>query len=153
MSALSAHLYTRDVHLELRSTNCADALEEILSPLRRDARIRDWEKLRSSLLAGTRIEASLENRGTMILHHGRTESVSGLVLALGRSRAGLPNPGEGPGIHLLVVAAIPETLNNEYLRIIGAIARVCGHQETFRKLLEAAGEEDIKALLEKACLE
>lgn len=153
MSALSSHLRAKDIHLKLRSTNCADALEEILSPLRRDSRVRDWDKLRSSLHAGARIEAATEHRATMILHHGRTESVSGLVLALGRSRAGLPNPGTGPDIHLLVVAAIPETLNNEYLRIIGAVARVCGQAGTFRKLLEAPAATDVTALLEKACIE
>lgn len=153
MNTLSASLRPKDIHLHLKATNCGDALEEVLSPLRSDSRVRDWEKLRSSLLANTRIETSTADRRTMILHHGRTESVSGLVLALGRSDAGFLIPDSGSKIHLLVVAAIPETLNNEYLRILGAIARVCGEPETFERLIEAPDASKIIKLLEKGCLQ
>ena len=153
MNTLSSSLLPKDVHLQLRASNCADALEEVLSPLRSDSRVQDWEKLRSSLLGSKRIEAATAKRGTMILHHGRTESVSGLVLALGRSDTGLPNPGSVSKIHLLVIAAIPETLNNEYLRVLGAVARICGDPDTFEQLVAAPDVTRVIRLLEQGCLQ
>ena len=87
------------------------------------------------------------------LHHGRTESVSSLVLAVGRSSTGLGSKPTGESPRLLIVAAIPEAMNNEYLRILGAISRVCREENCLRALLNAERSDSFLAALEKGCLQ
>lgn len=128
-----------------------DALEEILHPLRSDVRVRDWEKLRATLLSNPQNDNFREVPGAMFLHHGRTESVSELVLAVGRSTIGIAVPGLKEPIHLVFVAAIPAALNNEYLRILGAIARVCRDPQTLRDMLDLKNTSQFLHLLEKGC--
>ena len=144
MSTLAVSLLPKDIHLDLKSTDPRDALEEVLSTLRTDPRVTDWEKLRSSLQAGTSIN-------TIILHHRRTISVSGLVLAVGRSSDPISLATPDEKLRLLFVAAIPSTLNNEYLRILGAIARVCNDPITFGELLSVPDTGGFLSLLEKGC--
>ncbi len=151
MSILSNSLLLTDIHTELRSTDHRDALEEILSPLRADERVRDWEKLRGALISNAPNGNFDESPQTMFLHHGRTESVGNLVLAMGRSRNGFGLPVQGPTIRLIFLAAIPEEMNNEYLRILGAIARVCSEPESMEQLLAAPDAPSILQVLEKGC--
>ena len=151
MNTLSNSLLSKDVRLQLKASDHHDALEEILSPLRSDARVRDWEALRLALLAHSLNETFREVPGAMFLHHCRTESVSDLVLAAGRSTPGILMPGREERVHLIFVAAIPEALNNEYLRILGAISRVCSAPETMQNLLDFENTEEFLTFLERGC--
>lgn len=151
MSVLSTSLLPQEILLNLRATDHRDALEEVLSALRSDHRVKDWEKLRTALLANAEKDTFKECPGTLFLHHGRTESVTDLVLAVGRSTSGFTSATEGKKTHLLFVAAIPEEMNNEYLRILGAISRVCREEATLQNLLSAESSDDFLATLEKGC--
>ncbi len=151
MSLLSSSLRCTDIHLKLRATDHRDGLEELLSGLRSDTRVKDWEKLRTALLSNSSNEIFKECPGTLFLHHGRTESVTSLVLAAGRSTTGFSTESGENKTHLIFLAAIPETMNNEYLRILGAISRVCREEATLKLLLEATTCEDFLSALEKGC--
>ena len=151
MSLLSTSLLQKDILLQLRATDHRDALEEVLASLRSDHRVRDWEKLRAALHANAENDTFKECPGTLFLHHGRTESVSTLVLAVGRSEAGFAQTPDGKKTRLIFLAAIPEEMNNEYLRILGAISRVCREEETLKLLLTAENGNDFLAALEKGC--
>lgn len=157
MSILADSLLPKDIRLTVRSSDHHGALEEMLSPLRGDDRVRDWEKLRGSLLEASLLESSRNNfreiPGTMFLHHGRTESVSSLLLCAARSPGGIVMPGHPEKIHLLFLAAIPSALDNEYLRILGAIARVCRDSSLHGQLLEAADQTSFLTILERGCLQ
>jgi mannitol/fructose-specific phosphotransferase system IIA component (Ntr-type) len=151
MNLVAESLRPKDLHLALKTTDHRDALEEILSGLRNDPRVRDWGKLRTSLQSDSGNDTFLENPCAMFLHHSRTESVNGLILAAGRSREGLPIAGREERIHLIFVAAMPAAMNNDYLRILGALARVCREHSSFRELLGAEDPAGFLALLEKGC--
>jgi len=151
MKLISGSLLTKDVHLALRATGPADALEEILRGLRSDNRVRDWERLHDSLVANAASEAFREIPSAIYLHHSRTSSVSDLVLAAGRHPSGIPVPGRTEPVHLVFVAAIPEALNSEYLRALGALARVCSAPSSLAELLSAGSGEDFVTLLEQGC--
>ena len=151
MNTLSDSLLSKDVKLQLKSSDHHDALEEILSPLRSDTRIRDWDELRLALLANSLNETFREVPGAIFLHHCRTESVSELVLAAGLSTSGIIMPGREERVYLIFVAAIPEALNNEYLRILGAISRVCSAPETMQKLQSLESTSEFLTFLERGC--
>jgi len=152
MRTLADSLLQRDIALNLKASDQHDALEEILAALRSDHRVRDWEKLRSSLSTSNLGTAFNETSQIMLLHHGRTESVSELVLAVGRSCDGIPVQGSLQPIGLIFVAAIPDALNNEYLRILGAISRICSSEEVVKSLMNAQDEAEFIAHLQKGCL-
>jgi PTS system fructose-specific IIC component len=153
MSILTASLLPKDIKLHLKATDHRDALEETLSSLRRDSRIRDWEKLRSALLENSHNFNSNGQCPTIVLHHARTEFVTGLLLAVGRSLAGVSSGMSGEKVHLVFVAAIPFALNNEYLRVLGAVSRVCRQESTYRELLSATDPSGFMTVLEKGCLQ
>jgi mannitol/fructose-specific phosphotransferase system IIA component (Ntr-type) len=153
MSTIADSLLIKDIHSQLKANDHRDALEELLSPLRSDSRVHDWENLRSALLADSPNDYFAESPSILFLHHSRTESVSSLVLTLGRSKEGIALPGQEHRIHLVIAAAIPEALNNEYLRILGAISRICREPSTLSELLEAKGQGEILTVLEKGCLQ
>ena len=153
MSILSTALAAKDIHLQLKASDHRDALEEVLSPLRSDPRIKDWDKLRASLIANSDSETFKECPGAMFLHHGRTDSVSSLILAVGRSPQGMTPITSEVRTHLLFIAAIPSAMNQEYLRILGAISRICREEESRKLLLDAKTREEFLAALEKGCLQ
>jgi mannitol/fructose-specific phosphotransferase system IIA component (Ntr-type) len=151
MNLITESLRPKDLRLALKATDHQDALEEILSGLRSDARVVDWKKLRDSLQANSVNETFRENSCTMFLHHARTESVNGLILAVGRSKEGVSIVGREEKIRLNFVAAMPTAMNNEYLRILGAVARVCREPSSFQELLAAEDPAGFLTLLEKGC--
>lgn len=151
MSILSDSLLAKNIHLSLKASGHRDAFEELLFPLRGDKRVKDWEKLRSGLAASLPGEGNPLAPCPILLHHSRSESVSDLVIAAGRSKDGITLPGQAERIGLVFVAAIPSALNNEYLRILGAISRVCREKSAMRALMEATDPDSFLGILEKEC--
>lgn len=151
MGTLSASLLPKDIHLALRAGNPADALEEVLSGLRSDGRVRDWDTFRSSLVNGSPIDCGPGAEGMIILHHRRTPGIASMVLAAGRFPKGITVQGCEAPLRMIFVAAVPESLNNEYLRIIGAVSRICGTSPSFERLMEAADTLEFVNILEEGC--
>jgi len=73
----------------------------------------------------------------IVIAHGRTNSVTSLVMAAGRSPNGFASPHIAAPVRLVFVVGIPTALNQDYLRVVGTIARLCGKPETLQKLLQA----------------
>jgi hypothetical protein len=151
MGTLSASLLPKDIHLALRAGNPADGLEEVLSGLRSDERVKDWELLRTSLVDGSPIDCGPRESGMIILHHRRTAGISGMILAAGRFPEGIAVEGCAAPLRMIFVAAVPESLNNEYLRIIGAVSRICGNPVTFERLMGATDAAGFLNVLEEGC--
>lgn len=134
MRELHTYLKPGDVILALKSENKRDAVEELLESLRGDARVADWEALQQAV--HHRDAAAIEEDGFSIcIAHGRTNSVQGLVLAAGRSDAGVPTPEVSGPVRLFFLAGVPNAVNQDYLRVLGAIARKCKSPEIRQKLL------------------
>jgi len=144
MRTLSESLLPKDTHLQLKGSNPGDILEELLMPLRQDSRVRDWEGFRSSIIATPPAVSPGENSCSMTLHHSRSDTVTSLVLAVGRSRSASKS-------QLYVVAGIPSALNPEYLRVLGAISRVCQESKSIKELLEVPTHAEFISCLEKGC--
>jgi mannitol/fructose-specific phosphotransferase system IIA component (Ntr-type) len=153
MSILTSSLREKDINLSLRASGHRDAVEEILAPLRGDERVKDWEKLRTTLASSIPDNSLGGTPSATFLHHCRSESVSDLVLAAGRSEPGIVIPGQETKVRLVFVAAIPEAFNNEYLRILGAISRVCMELSAMSELIGAPDAPSFIAILEKGCRE
>lgn len=125
-----------DVSLQLRARDKPSAIEEVLGQVRGDVRVHHWEKLRAAVLQRDAPAIAEDGRGICIAH-GRTDAVSELVVAVGRSPDGIVFPELAAPVCLVFVAGIPAAMDSEYLRIVGAIARVCRAPQLFDDLLTA----------------
>ena len=68
-------------------------------------------------------------------------------MAAGRSPEGMAYPGLRDPVRLFFVAAIPSAFTSEYLRIVGAIVRICRDKRQLRGLLTAKDAGRFIALL------
>lgn len=153
MRTLIDSLLAKDINLSLKASGHQDAFEELLSPLCVDERVKDWEKLRTTLTSSPLAPTDSGQHSPILLHHGRSEQVTDLVIVAGRSNSGIPLPGQERKVDLIFVAAIPGALNNEYLRILGAISRICRNGNALGELKQASTPASFIKILEKGCRE
>ncbi len=146
MSKLSELLPVHQVDLALQATTKASAVDQILSRLAGNSCVKDFATLKSAIK--TRDASVIFEDGLgLLIAHGRTETVSRIVLAAGRCSPPLQLPdAEGP-VHLVFVAGIPAAFSTEYLRVVGAIVRCCKDPEGLPALLEAPSASDFVQLL------
>jgi mannitol/fructose-specific phosphotransferase system IIA component (Ntr-type) len=142
-------LHPADVNLSLKADAKTAAIEEVLGQLRGDERVTNWEELRNAVIA--RDAPAIEHEGRCIcIAHGRTKAVNGLAVAAGRSERGVVCPETNLRVHLLFAVGIPTTMSSEYLRLVGAIARVCREPAQIDELLAAPDEEAFVEILAAA---
>jgi mannitol/fructose-specific phosphotransferase system IIA component (Ntr-type) len=142
-------LRPEDVNLALRADGKTAAIEEVLGSLRGDERVANWEELRNAVIE--RDAPAIEHEGRSIcIAHGRTKAVNALTLAAGISADGVVCPETKLRVHLLFAAGVPSTMDSEYLRLVGAIARVCRDQRLVSKLFGARNREAFVGCLSAA---
>lgn len=137
MISLSDILLPEHINLHLDANDDTTAIEELLFPLRGHIHIKNWDALRASVLDRAAPAVSTEDGYGILIAHGRTNSVDSLVMGAGRSTNGFPSPHIKGQVRLVFVVGIPTALNQEYLRVVGTIARLCGKPEHLQKLLAA----------------
>lgn len=132
------------VRLDLVAGSRDGAVREVAELLRGDPRIGSWDAFWKSI--GPKQIVDLKGCGCGVcLAHGRDESVRDLVFAAGRMA-----DGAAPGLPRFVfVFAIPAAMAEDYLRAVGALARLCGEEKKFEVLCRAATPEALADALEE----
>ncbi|MDX2079221.1 MAG: PTS sugar transporter subunit IIA [Terrimicrobiaceae bacterium] len=146
MIPISEILLPSHVNLAIAAGDQSGAVLEVLGQLRGDPRVLDWEALHAAVVERNAPALAAGGVGICIAH-GRTNAVQSLVMAAGRSTAGIRSPQIGEKVRLVFVAGIPSALDAEYLRIVGAIARLCREARTLDQLLAAADAKTFVDLL------
>jgi len=127
------------VRLDVAAPTREAVVEAAAGLLRDDARLGAWEEFRASI--GERQVVDVEGcGGGVVLAHGRGQAVKELALSAVRWAA-----PEGP--RLVFVFAIPAAMAEEYLRKVGALARVCKEPSKLETLRAAATPEEFAARL------
>jgi mannitol/fructose-specific phosphotransferase system IIA component (Ntr-type) len=137
MTSISDILTPAQVNLALTSSDQASGVDEVVAKLHGDPRVTDWPVFRQAVLDRNAPALLCGDCGVCIAH-GRTNAVQSLVMAAGRSAHGLVSPEIGERVRLVFVAGIPAAFDSEYLRIVGAIARLCRDKGLLDKLLGVA---------------
>lgn len=128
------------INLSLSSTDVSSAVGEVLASLSGDIRILQWDALKKSVLERNAPAIDADGCG-IVIAHGRTDAVGTLVMAAGRSNEGFPSKDTSEKVRLVFVAGIPSALNNEYLRVVGTIARLCSKKALVQELLSAPTQD------------
>ena len=84
-----------------------------------------------------RVNSTLIENG-VAFPHARTALVDQIALAVGRSRAGIPWNDKGERARLIFVVAVPQRLVNDYLVLVGTLARITQTEQQREALLAAA---------------
>ncbi len=136
------------VRLDLPASSRDEAVDATAGLLRGDPRLVSWEEFRAAIGERQVVELGGVGSCAVCLAHGRGAGVADL--ALSAVRLAVPvDGGEGRRIGMVFVFAIPLTMAEEYLRAVGALARVCGNAKQCGALLAAETVEEFAGLLAK----
>ena len=142
--ALSNILDPLHIALRLRSRRKANVLAEILRLYEKTESIFRPADFLAQVLAREEQSSTLTESG-VAFPHARTELVDQITLAIGRSRAGIPWNEKGERARLIFLLAVPQRLLNDYLVLVGTLARVTQNER--RALFAAATPAEFIAVL------
>jgi mannitol/fructose-specific phosphotransferase system IIA component (Ntr-type) len=128
--ALPDLLDEQQVIPRLRSRKPANAIREIVQLVAHTGKIANAEGFLEQVLARERTHPSVVENG-VAFPHARTDLVDGIVIGVGRSRAGIAFSENQPRAHLIFVIGVPERLLSDYLVCVGTLARLT-QDETIR---------------------
>lgn len=126
-------------NFDLQATTYRPAIEELVASADGDNRIVDESGLRRDILL-REDECSTALASGVSFPHARTACVSDIVLAIGRSKAGIVTK-ENTTIHLLFLIGTPKTKIQEYLMVVGFLARNVRQPEVYRALYGSESRE------------
>jgi len=137
------------IALHLKSTKRTAALNEIAQLLSVHPLVTNFDGFYAELLARDRLDTTCLGNG-VALPHARTEHVKEIVLAVGRSDAGIVVDGESEPVRLFFVLGTPKTQPGDYLAVVSALCRILRAAPTREALLAAGTPEDFIGVIRTA---
>jgi len=123
-----------------------EAIFHVASLLKDDRRVNDWNVFYASL--NSKNSRIAEEPGFEIcIPHARTSAVKEMVMSVGRSMPASSPVGATAKTQYIFVIGLPAALAADYLRVIGAIARVFKDARVEAQLRSAAQPEEFLAIL------
>jgi mannitol/fructose-specific phosphotransferase system IIA component (Ntr-type) len=147
--ALADVLDERQIALQLKSRRQANALREIIGLFEKTGTVLQPTDFLAQVLARERVNSTLAEN-SVAFPHARTELVDQIALAVGRSRAGIPWNDKGERARLIFVVALPQRLVNDYLVLVGTLARITQNEQQRQALLAAATAAEFIKILSSA---
>jgi mannitol/fructose-specific phosphotransferase system IIA component (Ntr-type) len=134
------------VKLDLQAVGSEAAILETAALADSHPDMADFARFHAELLEREKLSSTASGSG-VAFPHARTDAVRNIVLAVGRSKAGIPFGPDGVPVHFVVVIGVPKPMVREYLGIAGRLARLFRDAGKRARLLETESEEEFAALL------
>ncbi len=134
------------VDLDVKQTNQEEAVLHVANLLRNDDRILDWSGFYEGLIVRPPTVAAGSDFGISI-PHVRTNCVAGMIMAIGCSPKGIVVPGREMKMHYIFAIGVPTAWAADYLRIVGALARIFKNPRAVAELRSAGTVEEFVAIL------
>jgi mannitol/fructose-specific phosphotransferase system IIA component (Ntr-type) len=146
---ISSLLKPDQIKLELGQTKRCNAINEVAQLLQANPNVTNFAGFYEELLARERIESTcLGNE--IAFPHARTDSLKGMVLAVGRSTTGVWFENSGQTVKLIFVIGTPKRMVTDYLSVVGGLARLLKDASTREQLIAAPNVDEFIATLTKA---
>ena len=146
---ISSLLKPDQIKLELDQAKRCNAINEVAQLLQHNPNVTNFAGFYEELLARERIESTcLGNE--IAFPHARTDSLKGMVLAVGRSTGGVWFENSSQNVKLIFVIGTPKRMVTDYLSVVGGLARLLKDASTREQLLTAQGVDEFIATLTKA---
>lgn len=147
--ALPDILDQRRIALALKARTKEDAMRELIELLSLTESVSQPTQFLAQVLKREAMSATLTANG-VAFPHARTDLANEIALAVGRSPGGiLWNPENERG-HLIFLIAVPEKLVNDYLVVVGALARIAKSDAHRRALMAADTVPEFLTALQSA---
>lgn len=132
-------LQTARFNFDIQARTYRPAIEELVTSAGGDSRVVDTAGLRRDILL-REDECSTALTSGVSFPHARTACVSDIVLAVGRSREGILAK-DNATIHLLFLIGTPKTKIQEYLMVVGFLARSLRQPDIYKALYASDSRE------------
>lgn len=146
MNRIREILLPKQILLNVKAATREEAIKIVADSLKGDNRVIDWPRFETTLSECQR--SSKINIGLgLTIPHNRTDSITSMVMAFGR----LAQPiRRGPAsIRFVLVIGIPETMDADYLRLVGVLMRAFRDPELLKTLETATTPEEVLSAFEK----
>ncbi|MGX6445646.1 PTS fructose transporter subunit IIABC [Neobacillus sp. K501] len=136
------------INLSLKSTQKADAIEELVSVLDAAGKLTNRSEFKKAILK--REEQSTTGIGEGIaIPHAKTSAVKQAAIAFGRSKAGVNYESlDGQPSHLFFMIAAPEGANNTHLEALSRLSTILLKEEVRNQLLAAASANEVLKIID-----
>jgi mannitol/fructose-specific phosphotransferase system IIA component (Ntr-type) len=146
---ISSLLKPEQIKMELAQPKRSNAINEVAQLLQSNPNVTNFAGFYEELLARERIESTcLGNE--IAFPHARTDSLKGMVLAIGRSTQGVWFENCGQSVKLIFVIGTPKRMVTDYLSVVGGLARLLKDASTRESLISAPTVEEFIATLTQA---
>ena len=120
---ITSLLDPKRITLAVQSTRRTGALNEVARLLEGHPDVANFAGFYDELLARDRLDTTCLGNA-VALPHARTEHVKKIVLAVGRSDAGIPFDAKGEIVRLFFVLGTPKTKPGDYLAVVSALCKI-----------------------------
>lgn len=146
---ISSLLKPEQIKMELTQQKRCNAINEVAQLLQSNPNVTNFAGFYEELLARERIESTcLGNE--IAFPHARTDSLKGMVLAIGRSTQGVWFENSGQSVKLIFVIGTPKRMVTDYLSVVGGLARLLKDALTREHLISAPTVEEFITRLTQA---
>ena len=146
---ISSLLKPEQIKIELTQQKRVDAINEVAQLLQSNPNVTNFAGFYEELLARERVESTcLGNE--IAFPHARTDSLKGMVLAIGRSTQGVWLENCNQTVKLIFVIGTPKRMVTDYLSVVGGLARLLKDPSTRASLISAPTVEEFIATLTQA---
>ena len=123
-----------------------EALQQLVASVRSDTRATDWQEFSQALRRRDAVGKVKLEYG-LAIPHVRTAAVIKMVMAFGRLQEPIQET-DGP-IRFVVLVGIPETMDSDYLRLVGTLMRVFRNDKLRDKLRYAEKPAEVIDIFER----
>jgi mannitol/fructose-specific phosphotransferase system IIA component (Ntr-type) len=120
---ISSLLDPARIALHVPGTRRTAALHEVARLLDGHPDVANFAGFYEELLARDRLDTTCLGNG-VALPHARTEHVKKIVMAVGRSNAGIPFDDKGEIVKLIFVLGTPKSKPGDYLAVVSALCKL-----------------------------
>lgn len=143
---LSQLLDPARINLQVQATKRTAALNEVARLLATNPEVTNFDGFYNELLARERLDTTyLGNE--IALPHARTEHVKSIVLAVGRSTAGIHFENCNQTVRLMFVLGTPKSNPTDYLMVVSSLCKIFKDAPNREALMAAATPEDFVRVL------
>jgi fructose PTS system EIIA component len=146
MNRIRETLLPKQILLDVKATTREEAIKEVSDSLRGDNRIIDWPGFVETLAECARSQKVNIGLG-LTIPHNRTDTVTSMVMAFGRLAQ--PIRRGQASIRFVLLIGIPETMDADYLRLVGVLMRAFREKELRETLETAETPEEVLSAFEK----
>jgi len=139
----------KNILTEFKSENKDDVINELVDLLKGDERVTDLAEIRKCVFEREEKMSTGVGKGFAI-PHGKTNSVTDIVAAFGKSKTPIEyNSLDGEPVHVVFLLIGKENLVAKHIKLLSRISRLMNNDEFRKKLVEAESKESILKIFQE----